>query len=127
MIFLIPTGHEKDTVRRLPWVTFSILAICFIVHIFVSMQVREASTQLEDKAKELIHYYISHPYLEFDPEIKKQLFGGISDERLDDVLSMYGQSTPRPGRSILEKEQEQFNQITQSFITALDDFPYRKI
>lgn len=126
MMFLIPIGHEQDTVRRLPWVTFSILAICFIIHIFVSIQVRDASTLAEERAKELLNYYISHPYLEFDPEIKKQLFGGVSDERLNNLLSIYSQSIARPRSSILEKEQEQFNQIGQSFITALNGFPYRK-
>jgi len=126
MIFLIPIGHEQDTVRRLPWVTFSILAICFIVHIFVSIQVRDASSQLEERAQELLNYYISHPYLEFDPEIKKQLFGGVEDERIDSLLSIYSQSVSRPRRSVLEKEQEQFNQIGQTFITALDSLPYRK-
>lgn len=126
MIFLIPIGHEKDTVRRLPLVTFSILAICFIIHIFVSIQVRAASTLVEERAKELLNYYISHPYLEFDPEIKKQLFGGFEDERIDTLLSIYGQSASRPRGSVLEKEQEQFIQIGQSFISALNGFPYRK-
>ena len=92
MIFLLPIGHEKDTVRRLPFVTFSILAICFIIHIFVSFQVRDASTQVEERAKELINYYISHPYLEFDPETKKLLFGGFEDEKIDTLLSIYSQS-----------------------------------
>lgn len=125
-MFLIPIGHEQDTVRRLPFVTFSIIALCFIIHIFISIQVRDATTQVEERAKELINYYITHPYLEFDPEIKKQLFGGVDDERIDNLLSIYSQAVPRPRSTVLEKEQEQFNQIAQSFITSLNGFPYRK-
>lgn len=27
MFIIIPTGHEQDTVRRLPWVTIAIIAL----------------------------------------------------------------------------------------------------
>jgi len=125
-MFLIPIGHEQDTVRRLPLVTFSILAICFIIHIFISLQVREATTRVEESAKDLIHYYLNHPYLEFDPEIKKQLFSGVGNERIENLLGIYSQSVSRPQRRVLEKEQEEFNLKAQSFLTALNSFPYRK-
>ena len=32
---IIPVGHESDTVRRLPWITFGIIGICIVVHLFI--------------------------------------------------------------------------------------------
>ena len=28
---LIPIGHERTTVRRLPWVTFTVMILCMVV------------------------------------------------------------------------------------------------
>ena len=125
-MFLIPIGHEQETVRRLPWITFGILALCFALHIFVSMGVKDATTQVGETARELINYYISHPYLEFDPETTKALFSGVEDENMEQILGYYQQSVSRPRLSIREKEKEEFKRLSQNFISALNDFPYRK-
>ncbi len=125
-MFLIPIGHEKDTVRRLPWITFAILAVCFVIHIFVSMGVNKVTSQAELKAQELVEYYLRHPYLEFDAEVKKVLFGGVDDEKIDQLLSYYSQGVTRPGSLILEQEQEQLDLLSENFLGAMNDMPYRK-
>ena len=125
-MFLIPIGHEQETVRRLPWITFSILALCFIVHIFISMEVSDATRKVEQAAQELITYYINHPYLEFDAETKDILFSGIEDEQMEEMLSYYRLSVPRPSPAVLEGKQEEFKLLSQNFISALNKFPYRK-
>lgn len=125
-MIIIPIGHEQDTVRRLPWVTFSILAICFVVQIFMWLAVRNANTQLESVAQEFLEYYVSHPYLEFDEDLKSILFGGVEDEKVDQLLSFYQSAGSRPGRQVLEQQQEQLDQLASSFLSALNDFPYRK-
>ncbi len=125
-MFLIPIGHEKDTVRRLPWITFAILAVCFVIHIFVSIGVNKATSRAETAAQELVDYYLRHPYLEFDAELKKVLFGGVDDARVDQLFSYYSQGVTRPGSLILEREQEQLNQLADNFLSTMNDVPYRK-
>ena len=36
---LLPIGHEGDSVRRIPWVTIAIMALCIIIHIATSSSV----------------------------------------------------------------------------------------
>ena len=86
MFLIIPVGHESNEVRRLPWITFGIMALCLIVHIFLSMEVGAKQTQLERSAEDLVTYYFNHPYLELNPEIKKLLLGAGDEERLDAML-----------------------------------------
>jgi membrane associated rhomboid family serine protease len=125
-MIIIPIGHDQETVRRLPWVTFGILAVCFIVHIFVWFTVQGANTQLEAVAQEFVEYYISHPYLEFDPELRKILFNGVEDEEVDQLLSFYQNTTTRPSSFVLEEQQEKLDQLAKNFLSQLNDFPYRK-
>jgi len=125
-MIIIPIGHDQDTVRRLPWVTFGILAICFVVQIFIWVAVKDANTKLESVAREFLEYYVSHPYLEFDEELKSILFNGVEGEEVAQLLSFYQSTGSRPGRQVLEEQQKRLDQLSQSFLSALNDFPYRK-
>lgn len=62
MIFVIPIGHESDKVRRLPWISFIIMAACLIIHILVSVEINQRAKELKNDAKELVDYYFKHPY-----------------------------------------------------------------
>jgi membrane associated rhomboid family serine protease len=126
MFFIIPVGHESNEVRRLPWVTFGIMAICLIVHIFLSIEVGGKQDRLESAAEEMVMYYFNHPYLELNPEIKKLMFSGGDEERLEAMLASYRQMIPLPDRQTVAEEQETLDQLGSVLLTSLNDFPYRK-
>jgi len=125
-MIVIPIGHESNEVRRLPWITFGIMALCFIIHIFISTQVSSAEKNLMSTGEELITYYFNHPYLVLNPEIQKLMFGEDGSERMEAMISIYRQSTPRPDRYALEAEQKKLDELTQNFMGSLNAFPYRK-
>jgi hypothetical protein len=41
----IPIGLDQTTVRRLPWVSFAVIAVNFVVFVAVSATVRNADAQ----------------------------------------------------------------------------------
>ena len=125
-MILIPIGHEQDTVRRLPWVTFAILAICFVVQLFTWIAIKGANAELEPVAQEFVTYYVSHPYLEFDPELRDILFNGVDEEKVDQLLSYYSTTTSRPSARVREEEQQHLDALAQTSLGALNDTPYRK-
>ena len=125
-MFLLPIGHENDTVRRLPWITFGIMAICIVIHAFISLDVNETEKELNKVSRELVSYYFQHPYLELDPEARKLIFGEGDNERIEGMLSLYRQGAHRPGVLSQEEEQEKLDQLSQNFKNLLNDFPYRK-
>jgi len=126
MFFIIPIGHESNEVRRLPWITFAIMALCLVVHIFLSMEVGAKEKQLGSSAEDLVTYYFNHPYLELNPEIKKLMFSRGDEERLETMLSAYRQIVPRPDRQTVALEQEKLDQLGTVLLSSLNDVPYRK-
>jgi len=125
-MIVIPIGHESNEVRRLPWITFGIMALCFIVHIFISIQVSSTEKELMSTGEELITYYFNHPYLVLDTDLKNLIFGEDSPERMEAMLSIYRQTANRPDRTTLEAEQKKLDELTQAFMGSMNAFPYRK-
>ena len=126
MFLIIPIGHESNKVRRLPWITFGIMALCLVVHIFLSIDMGTKQNQLEGSAEEFVTYYFNHPYLELNPEIKKLMFSGVNEEKLDIVLATYRQMIPRPDRQTVAEEQENLDRLGTALLSSLNDVPYRK-
>jgi membrane associated rhomboid family serine protease len=126
MFIIIPVGHESNEVRRLPWITFGIMALCLVVHIFLSMDVGAKENQLGKTAEELVTYYFNHPYLELNPEIKDLMFSGGNEERLEAVISTYRQMVPSPDRQTVSEEQEEMDRLGTALLSSLNDVPYRK-
>ena len=126
MFIIIPVGHESNEVRRLPWITFGIMALCLVAHIFLSMNVGAKEKQLGSSAEEYITYYFSHPYLELNTEIEELMFSGANEERLEAMLTAYRQMVPRPDRLTVVQEQEKLDQLGVALLSSINDFPYRK-
>ena len=126
MFIIIPVGHESNEVRRLPWITFGIMALCLVVHIFLSMDVGAKENQLGNSAEELVTYYFNHPYLELNPEIKDLMFSGGNEERLETVISTYRQMVPRPDHQTVFEEQEEMDRLGTALLSSMNDVPYRK-
>lgn len=125
-MIIIPIGHESAEVRRLPWITFGIMALCVIFHIFISTQVSKATKGLESSAEELVRYYFDHPYLELNTETLKLMFGNRGSQKVQEMLNVYRYNAPPPSRSDRQVEQEKLDQLTQSFMESFEEFPYRK-
>jgi len=122
---IIPIGHESDTVRRLPWITFIIMATCIIVHLFISGAVNKKLEEVENTGKDLIRYYFDHPYLELDEETKKLLFGEQYSQ-IERSLDIYRYQIPDEYRANQEEEQERLDELSQQFQNSLSETPYRK-
>ncbi|MCJ7582462.1 MAG: rhomboid family intramembrane serine protease [Candidatus Aminicenantes bacterium] len=123
---IIPVGHESDTVRRLPWITFIILAACIIVHIFISQSIDDHLSEVGTRSQELLHYYFQHPYLKFDPDIQKKMFGDINTEGFERQLEAYRRITREESLIPRIEEQVELNRLSEMFREALQDVPYRK-
>jgi membrane associated rhomboid family serine protease len=125
-MLIIPIGHEHDTVRRLPWITFTLMAICVIAQIFITSDVNKKTDELMEVAEEFFTYYLEHPYLELSPETREMIFGEDVDENAQQLFDMYRQGLPRSSPYLREEEQAHLDELAQRFMTLSQDFPYRK-
>lgn len=120
---IIPIGHESSTVRRLPWITFIIMASCLVAHIMISGTMSKQAKELGNTAQEILEYYIQHSYLNLDPEIKELFF---RDNQPESLAEMFGYLREEPDRYTLEEEQAELDRMTDSFKLIYQTIPYRK-
>ena len=123
---LIPIGHESSTVRRLPWVTFFILASCFIIHILVTLDLKKREKDLENAAREFLGYYMEHPYLELDSEALNLIFGERLTEQIQEQLDIIRQEAQRDVHLFKDQQQEELNQLSEKLKAIIKNIPYRK-
>jgi len=122
---LIPIGQESDTVRRVPWVTFSIMALCVILHIFTAGAISEFENKLFDIYSEIYNYYTSHSYLELDQELKQTFH--ITEELEEVLKSMAADKySSAPDEEQLEEEQAYLDNLVEELNFTKESLPFYK-
>jgi membrane associated rhomboid family serine protease len=123
---IIPYGHEHTTVRRLPWVTFTIMGLCVLV--FIGTQFA-SSSHGDDEAIEglgrIFEYLVEHPYLELDPRFFDLLRQrNVSEQEIEEFQSILAAmrhmgGDPPDSRRRLADEQEELERLIDEFMGTL--------
>lgn len=122
MIIVLPVAHEQQTVQRLPWITFALIALNVVIYLLTNPG-RDDSLQLvNEKYDQFLRYYVDHPYLEF-PESMKQL---LSESDIKEIELMKESSETPQDEETLENEQLELEGIADEVIAALNDDPFRR-
>ena len=77
---LFPIGHDQATVRRIPWVTFGIIALCVLAFIYTLVAPGDEVVVAEAELF-AVEYFLDHPYLELDPQLKGFVYRSQSSRR----------------------------------------------
>ena len=118
---LIPLGHQKRTVRRLPWVTFTIMALCMVVFVLTLPGDSRRQKEAFQKLDTALEFFFEHPYLELQPRFQSLLVSEIGEEELTAQLEAMREVGPNPPGSdrALQQEQEQFDAQVEKFFDLL--------
>lgn len=86
MSMFIPIGNENSTVRRLPWVTFSILALNVLVYYVTLPGLATQMKALGGAATDMENFMASTPELMADDDIRNKLVseGLMTKDQADD-------------------------------------------
>ncbi|NIM00528.1 MAG: rhomboid family intramembrane serine protease [Acidobacteria bacterium] len=131
-MILLPIGHEQSTVRRLPVVTFGIMAICIVAFLVAGRGtiVSDDDIELADKATDALGYYMEHPYLELDDEFEIAFSGeadAIESEfaELGELAEGFGEMFGQPESSgNVADEQAELDRLTDAVLEARDDHAF---
>ncbi len=119
---LIPLGHEQTSVRRLPWVTFTIMGLC--VAIFVAMAPGEHRIEMETflRLQQSLVYYSFHPYLEIAPRFRSVVVNQIGEDQAFVFSEQMRRSGPQPpdDPAQLERQQQRFDAIVNAYFARVD-------
>jgi membrane associated rhomboid family serine protease len=128
---IIPYGHEHTTVRRLPWVTFVLMAACVAAFALTSLATRRDGTQVNKDFTEFFEYYSTHPYLEIQPEFARTLDRYVPHQEFQTFLEAtrdLGAAPPTSPRQVAA-EQEELDRIVEralASLAAIRDSSYRR-
>lgn len=129
---LLPIGHDSGTVRRDPWVTYALMAICFAAFLYTNSVGREISERYDLKMQEAVQYFLEHPYVippsELEPELLMR-FGPDWQAQLRVVLNQRegsGQSVRTIPGFQRAQQQEEIDALVAAAVDARNQHPFFK-
>ncbi len=113
---LLPIGHEETTVRRMPWVTFTVMGLCIAAWL-LGLIVPANEGLVAARERSAVDYWSAHPYLELAPELRGTTWLTIRQQ--------IGDLPPEPeDRGVRVGEQRELDRRVSDYLGARDALPY---
>lgn len=111
---ILPLSHERTTVRKLPWVSFAVIALCVLAYLLTRPGL-SAEAGAEQELNAALGYYVERPYLQIDarlvpPESRSMLRDPEAAGRKPDAATM-------------RQEQEELDRLTRDWLGKVDGNP----
>ncbi len=116
---IIPIGQEDSSVRRLPWVTMTIMAVCVAVFLMTLPVKHKMARQAGAELAHAVRFYMAHPYLVPPAQLKPILGSGREEEdaALREVAKQFG-AKPPSDPAVVKRQQRTLDQyVTVAFAT----------
>jgi membrane associated rhomboid family serine protease len=124
---IIPIGHEHDTVRRRPAVTFGIMIACTAMLIIAGSGALDGEID-EQAGEDAAEYFFSHPYLELDERFNKILYSAMGEYQTRQMLEIMRQEYPPPlDLSQITGEQDRLDELTTAALAELGKSSYHRL
>lgn len=121
-MILLPYAHERQTVQRLPYITFGLIVLNFVIFLFTHYGGHSVE-DLYDQLAELHEYASTHPYLEI-PQEGRHYFDRRQLQQLDALREATNLRDLDPEQ--LREEQRTLNSLVQSVKDVEGENPYAK-
>jgi membrane associated rhomboid family serine protease len=129
---IIPIGHEETEVRRWPWVSFAIMALCLLALLATNGDANdpkweEGATTLEDATS----YWRDRAYLDASLEVLTEVGYDVSPNQRTQYLALLRDQAQKPDDpDELAAEQAELDALTQAALEGGSavpaDHPYRR-
>jgi membrane associated rhomboid family serine protease len=120
-VILVPIGHGEGTVRRLPWVTFGIMAICLVVHLALVAGLPSVEDVPEVTPADAWAHWESHPYLRIDPRLLEAVGAPSDPARRESLVASIREergAEPPDDLAVLVTEQAELDRLTEEALGA---------
>jgi membrane associated rhomboid family serine protease len=112
---ILPIGHAETATRRLPWVTFAIMAICLAALLGTDTSQLGVGTNPDVLFQEATDYWRDHAYLEAEPEIRTQVGYDVTPNQRSQYLALLQDqalATAPRDPAIWQGQQEELDRLT---------------
>jgi len=121
MLF-IPVGLDRSEVRRVPWVSFSLIGVNVLVFLilWLASYRSSAATEVSEKAEAVARYLGQRPYLSIPHELEPYL-DAHSRRQLD--LARAAAARGRPVDFVVRRQQQTFNDMVADLFASVRRLP----
>jgi len=114
---ILPIGHQESSVRRLPWVSFSLIFTCVVSFLLTDTEVLDSISDRPLLMAEAADYWRQHTYLEAEPEVRTT----VAYDVMPNQRSQYLRLLESEGREMApdDPEQRAIEQIELDRLTDL--------
>ena len=114
---LLPIGREETSVRRMPWVTLTIIGACVVAFILTAIS-QSGEERVAFSEQRIVEYFLDHPYLELDETFKGYTYYFLKQQRDHE-------SAPPPDDfEELQAEQFELDALVEAFYEVRGGTPY---
>ena len=121
-MLILPTGLEKNEVRRIPWVSAGLIVACVLVQVLLSTSFADDEAETERRLGQAIQFLVRHPYLSASPELVS-LLSEEGRAALEEVRADWGTSGALVSPAMAAQEQERLDGMTVEAFTLLQSLP----
>ena len=121
-MLILPIALEKNEVRRMPWVSFALIGLCFLVHLAISTLGGAGERAASERIDEMLRFLGEHPYLSPSPPLL-ELLGNDGRKALEEIAQRFQASGGEVPPSLLDEEQQQLDHLTDEALRALRRLP----
>ena len=123
MFILIPTGHEQATVRRLPWVTITLIALNVVLFLGVGLKAASIERRAIRQLERVFEYWRKHPYLQIPPALLRESLSPREQEQVKRLREAFQQAAPKDAEE-REHQQGELNRLAQEAFATRDEHPF---
>ena len=120
---ILPIGHEESEVRRLPWVTIAIMALCVLMLIATNPagEFGEPPEPEISPVGEAARYWRDRPYLSAPPEVITEVAYDVAPNQRSQYIGMLRTSVDPPDPDEVAIEQAELDAILRGERTLAED------
>lgn len=122
-MLILPLAHESQRVQRLPWVTFTIIAINVVLLIYTAFIAGADEDALSENFNKYFEYLSAHPYLEVRPEMQ-QYFTPDDEDQLKSLRE--GVNTSNLDQETIDSQQEELDGYSDEIKNLMGQDPMKK-
>jgi membrane associated rhomboid family serine protease len=123
-VFILPIGHDQQTVRRLPWVTFALIAANFLVFLGIGGSASDIEQRAQEAGAKALHYWNERPYLELPQSFVDEAVPAAARERFKLLVEARRSTVQPPSADEQARQQEELERKVAEFLRLRAAHPY---
>jgi membrane associated rhomboid family serine protease/DNA-binding GntR family transcriptional regulator len=122
-MLILPVGLDKNEVRRIPWVSATVIVACFLVQIVLSVGFADEERETYQRLGEAVEYLAGRPYLSGPPALLS-LLGTEGQAALEQAQADWAASGAPVSPTMAAQQQAELNGLAEDAIGLLRRLPH---